>query len=207
MIWIDTSILAFGVMFLAAASPGPAIIYVAARTSQRGVTAGAATVVGIFLSEVIIFSIAILLAWGALSLSNGSVQWVKWIGVATLVFFAWMLWPGRQSDAPRDNDLPLSTANDTLIGFTLGIANPFHILFVAAFLPGLAFKDLFTASQSAIVITSALTGALLPMVIAVGVGQGITEYLERNKTIVLRVSSGLILVFSVILATSDPTLG
>ena len=131
-------LLAFlGASVLLAITPGPAVVYILARTLSQGRASGLASVLGVALGN---FGNAVGAALGlaaVFAVSAMAFTLVKWAGAAYLVWLGVQMW--RRADAPLDaanHVVPAHTPWRIFRdGFVVALLNPKTALFFAAFLP------------------------------------------------------------------------
>jgi len=114
------------------ASPGPGVIYVAARTLSQGRRAGFASMFGIESGEVVWFAAVATGLAAILAASSDALTVLRYAGAAYLVYLGVLRW--RQSEkveTPRPAPLGRIFAQ----GFLTQILNPKVAVFVIAFLP------------------------------------------------------------------------
>ena len=123
---------------LAAASPGPSVVALVARTLVRGREGAAPLVAGIILGDIVWLAGAVL-GLAALAATLGSLFiLVRLLAAAYLIYLAWKLWtaPARTSEpgeiAESDSGFGLFL---TGLGMTLG--NPKAMAFYLALLPSI----------------------------------------------------------------------
>ena len=148
-------LLAFvGASLVLALTPGPAVVYIIARTVAQGRASGLASVLGVALGN-LGNAIGAALGLAALfAVSSAAFTVVKWAGAAYLVWLGIRLWrtpSAANTDAPRPAAQPLKRVFRD--GFVVALLNPKTTLFFAAFLP--QFLD---ANGSPLVQTLALGG-------------------------------------------------
>ncbi|HEV2216462.1 MAG TPA: LysE family translocator [Candidatus Dormibacteraeota bacterium] len=128
-----TTLLLFAlVTFVLTASPGPGVIYVAARTLGQGRRAGFASMFGIESGEVVWIAAAATGLAALLAASADALTVVRYAGAAYLIYLGVQRW--RQSEVvepPRPAPLGRIFAQ----GFLTQILNPKVAVFVIAFLP------------------------------------------------------------------------
>jgi homoserine/homoserine lactone efflux protein len=118
--------------FVFSASPGPAVLLVAARAYQSGFRASLAAIFGVLCGNLFYFALSAT-ALGAVIFAAGEYFFVaQWCGAAYLAYLATARLL-RRADA-ADNKTPLASAafRDSLI---MQLANPKTIVFFIAFLP------------------------------------------------------------------------
>ena len=120
-----------------ALTPGPAVVYIVARTVAQGRACGLASVFGVALGN-LANAIGAALGLAALfAISSSAFTVVKWAGAAYLVFLGVRMWRAP-SEAPASGleatpRQPLARVFRE--GFTVALLNPKTSLFFAAFLP------------------------------------------------------------------------
>ena len=130
-------LLAFvGASLVLALTPGPAVVYIVARTLAQGRASGIASVLGVALGN-LANAVGAALGLAALfAVSSAAFTLVKWAGAAYLVYLGIKLW--RAAPAPADAQLrPARQPLQRLFrdGFVVALLNPKTTLFFAAFLP------------------------------------------------------------------------
>lgn len=119
-----------------ALTPGPAVVYIIARTVAQGRACGLASVLGVALGN---FANAVGAALGLAALfavSAAAFTVVKWAGAAYLVYLGIRMW--RTPSAPQDASAQAEAkplAHVFRDGFVVALLNPKTTLFFAAFLP------------------------------------------------------------------------
>jgi len=130
--------------------PGPIVTLVIANAIAHGRGTGLATVAGASTGN------AVLVAVGALGLTTllaalaDIFEWVRWAGVAYLVYLGLRQWREviRASAAPETVAVPRGP-NVFTQGFVVAITNPKTVLFYAAFFPQFIDRGLPVAPQVA----------------------------------------------------------
>jgi threonine/homoserine/homoserine lactone efflux protein len=151
-------LLAFvGASLVLALTPGPAVVYIVARTLAQGRACGLSSVLGVALGN---FANAVGAALGLAALfavSSTAFTVVKWAGAAYLVYLGirmWLATPAVQDATPQAPLQPLRRVFRD--GFVVALLNPKTTLFFAAFLP--QFMD---AHASPLMQTLALGGVFI----------------------------------------------
>lgn len=131
-------LLAFaGASLVLALTPGPAVVYIVARTVAQGRACGLASVLGVALGN-LGNAIGAALGLAALfAVSSAAFTVVKWAGAAYLVYLGLRMWCARPAGAAQG---PKADARQPLArvfrdGFVVALLNPKTSLFFAAFLP------------------------------------------------------------------------
>ncbi len=130
-------LLAFvGASLVLALTPGPAVVYIVARTLAQGRACGLTSVLGVALGN-LANAVGAALGLAALfAVSSVAFTVVKWVGAAYLVYLGIQLWrspPAVASDAAQVPRKPLRRIFRD--GFLVAMLNPKTTLFFAAFLP------------------------------------------------------------------------
>lgn len=117
-------------------TPGPAVVYVVARTLAQGRVYGCASVIGVALGN---FANAVGAAIGLAALfavSSVAFTAIKWAGAAYLLYLGIQMWrrPALVTDQPQP--VPAKSLRRVFRdGFLVAMLNPKTTLFFAAFLP------------------------------------------------------------------------
>lgn len=145
-------LLAFvGASLVLALTPGPAVVYIVARTLAQGRASGLSSVLGVALGN-LANAVGAALGLAALfAVSSTAFTVVKWAGAAYLVYLGVKMW--RTAPASVSATLPQAQPLRRIFrdGFLVALLNPKTTLFFAAFLP--QFMD---ANGSPLVQTLAL---------------------------------------------------
>lgn len=132
-------LLAFVAASLALAlTPGPAVVYIIARTVAQGRACGLSSVAGVALGN-LANAVGAAIGLAALfAVSSTAFTVVKWAGAAYLVYLGIRMWR-TPAAAPQDPALPRAEAQPLARvfrdGFVVALLNPKTTLFFAAFLP------------------------------------------------------------------------
>ncbi len=133
-------LLAFiGASLLLALTPGPAVVYIVARTVAQGRASGMASVLGVALGNLANAAGAALGLAALFAVSATAFAIVKWAGAAYLVYLGVRMWlarPAALDAAPAAHLRPLRSLRRVFRdGFVVALLNPKTTLFFAAFLP------------------------------------------------------------------------
>lgn len=130
----------FGLFVIAALMllvvPGPAVLYIFARSVEQGRTAGVVSAVGVFSATLVHIAAAALGLSAILASSALAFSIVKYAGAAYLIWLGLRKLFGPVSDAPADAATGRRD-NARLLrdGFVVNLLNPKTALFFLAFLP------------------------------------------------------------------------
>lgn len=134
----DTPLLVafMGASLVLALTPGPAVVYIVARTLAQGRACGLASVVGVALGN-LANAVGAALGLAALfAISSTAFTVVKWAGAAYLVYLGVRMWRATSASlnaVPQPATQPLRRVFRD--GFLVAMLNPKTTLFFAAFLP------------------------------------------------------------------------
>jgi threonine/homoserine/homoserine lactone efflux protein len=130
-------LLAFvGASLVLALTPGPAVVYIVARTLAQGRACGLASVLGVALGNLANAAGAALGLAAVFAVSSAAFSFVKWAGAAYLVYLGLRMWraaPALPANTPQAPFQPLERVFRD--GFLVALLNPKTTLFFAAFLP------------------------------------------------------------------------
>lgn len=129
------------------AIPGPNVALIVANSLRNGFRAGVATVLGTTVGvgvqlALVVFSLAALIAAAAEAL-----QWIKWAGVAYLIYLGVRTWREPAGDLDRIEATPAMFRRGCLVA----VVNPKTLLFNAAFIPQFVGGETATIGGLAIV--------------------------------------------------------
>jgi threonine/homoserine/homoserine lactone efflux protein len=130
-------LLAFvGASLALALTPGPAVVYIVARTLTQGRACGLASVLGVALGNL---ANAVGAAFGLAALfavSSAAFTVVKWAGAAYLVYLGIRMWRAAPGITDKPPNVPVQPLRRVFRdGFMVALLNPKTTLFFAAFLP------------------------------------------------------------------------
>ena len=140
-----------------ALTPGPAVVYIVARTLAQGRACGLASVLGVALGN-LANAVGAALGLAALfAVSSVAFTVVKWAGAAYLVYLGIRMWRAIPAIPEAKVQAPLKPLRRVFRdGFVVALLNPKTTLFFAAFLP--QFMD---AHASPLMQTLALGGVFV----------------------------------------------
>ena len=130
-------LLAFvGASLLLALTPGPAVVYILARTLSQGRASGLASVLGVALGN-LGNAIGAALGLAALfAVSSAAFTVVKWAGAGYLIYLGVKMWRAPAADLVAAPQAAAQSARRVFrAGFVVALLNPKTTLFFAAFLP------------------------------------------------------------------------
>lgn len=115
--------------------PGPNVALIVANSVAHGRRYGLLTVAGTSAAMVPQLAFTALGVTGALTIASQVFEWVRWAGVAYLVWLAVQAWRASSPDLTRVSPEPRSGRAIFSRGFLVSLTNPKTLLFYGAFLP------------------------------------------------------------------------
>jgi threonine/homoserine/homoserine lactone efflux protein len=116
-------------------TPGPAVLYIVARSVQQGRAAGLASVLGIHLGTIVHIAAAAV-GLSALIVSSAlAFAVVKYLGAAYLIWIGLRTLMTREPDAEAPAPPPARLGRVFRDGFVVNLLNPKTAIFFLAFLP------------------------------------------------------------------------
>jgi threonine/homoserine/homoserine lactone efflux protein len=113
--------------------PGPNVALVVANTLQHGLRAGTVTVLGTTTGIALQLVLVTVGLAAVIHAAASALLWIKWLGVAYMLYLAVVTWRQPASDLARVQ--PDASPKVFRHGLLLAIVNPKVLLFNAAFLP------------------------------------------------------------------------
>ena len=164
-------------------SPGPAVIYIVARSVDQGRLAGVVSMLGIN-SATLLHTTAAAFGLSALLVNSAlAFNIVKYLGAAYIVFLGIQQLRGNGAQAIREQRKRASLSHLFVQGFVVNLLNPKVALFFLAFLPQFADPARGSVTHQIILL------GLLYVVLAVSVDSGyavlagsLGELLRSNRT-------------------------
>src|SRR5271156_173149 len=115
--------------------PGPNVSLIVANSIAYGTRYGLLTVAGTS------SAIVVQLALTSLGVLAGWFEWIRWVGVAYLLFLGIRQWRAAPVDLTRTPPQPRSFRSIALRGFLISLTNPKTLLFYGAFFPQFLTSD------------------------------------------------------------------
>jgi homoserine/homoserine lactone efflux protein len=144
--------------------PGPNVALIVANSVAYGVRFGLITVAGTTTAMVLQLGLTVL---GMTTFLAASAHWfgyLRWVGVAYLLYLGWRSWNAAPVDLTDTPALPRQRRGIYLRGFAVSLTNPKTLLFYGAFLPQFISPDadpvrqLVLLAATFVVIAAALDG-------------------------------------------------
>ncbi|WP_188821511.1 LysE family translocator [Brucella endophytica] len=140
--------------------PGPNVALITANSVAYGRKFGLITVLGTTAAMVPQLALTVLGMTGLLALAGELFEWVRWIGVAYLVYLGFQAWRAPGIDLTQIKPEPRSVRSIFWRGFLVSSANPKTLLFYGAFFPQFVSPDAPIVPQLILLSVSFLTVAL-----------------------------------------------
>lgn len=115
--------------------PGPNVALIVANSVVHGRKYGLVTVAGTSAAMVPQLALAALGMTGILSVFGGLFDWIRWIGIAYLVWLGVQAWRADTADLTKVTAEPRTAIGIFLRGFLVSLTNPKTLLFYGAFFP------------------------------------------------------------------------
>ena len=136
--------------------PGPNVALIVANSLAHGTRYGLVTVAGTSCAMVLQLAVAVLGLGGLLALAAGWLEWVRWLGVAYLIYLGVSAWSAPATDLPGVRAQGRSMRTMFMRGFLVSLTNPKTLLFYSAFLPQFVSPGADQASQLAVLAVTFL---------------------------------------------------
>lgn len=144
------------------AIPGPNVALIVANSIAHGRRYGLLTVGGTSAAMVPQLGLTVLGTTGTLTLFGHVFEWVRWLGVAYLIYLAVQAWRAPAVDLTTVVPEPRSARIIFLRGFLVSLTNPKTLLFYGAFFPQFINLDANVSFQLALLsATFLLLAAIL----------------------------------------------
>lgn len=156
--------------------PGPNVALIVANSLTHGVRAGLMTVAGTSAAMVIQLSLTVAGLSGMLALFSHWFEWLRWLGVAYIVYLGIKAWTAKADDG-RSNVRADAQAARVMFGrgFLVSLTNPKTLLFYGAFLP-----QFVTAGDAATAQLSLLAVTFLTIAVVLDSGWAILAHRMRG---------------------------
>jgi threonine/homoserine/homoserine lactone efflux protein len=121
--------------------PGPNVSLIVANSVAYGTRYGLLTVVGTSSAIVVQLALTALGLTATLGMLAGWFEWIRWFGVAYLLYLGIRQWTAPPVDLSRTKPQPRSFRAIALRGFLISLTNPKTLLFYGAFFPQFLSPD------------------------------------------------------------------
>jgi homoserine/homoserine lactone efflux protein len=121
--------------------PGPNVSLIMANSIAHGTRYGLLTVIGTSSAIIVQLGLTVLGLSATLGMMATWFEWVRWIGVAYLLYLGIRQWRAPPVDLTRTRPQPRSVRAIALRGFLISLTNPKTLLFYGAFFPQFLSPD------------------------------------------------------------------
>jgi len=149
---INAALTLIGATAILVAIPGPNVALIIANTIARGFRFGAMTVLGTTIGVAVQIVVVVLGLAALLEFAASAFTWLKWAGVAYLLYLGISSWRQGVEDLQETSASKRPLHALFLQGLLLAIINPKTLLFNAAFLPQFVSMDAGSVSLMAAAI-------------------------------------------------------
>lgn len=140
--------------------PGPNVALIVANSVAYGVRYGLVTIAGSATAMVLQLTLVTLGLAEALGRFGTVMEWVRWIGVAYIVWIGVRAWRAPPVDLTQVRPEPKSLREIFLRGLVVSLTNPKTLVFFGAFLPQFVTHDAPLRPQLALLSTTFLALAM-----------------------------------------------
>jgi homoserine/homoserine lactone efflux protein len=130
--------------------PGPNVSLIVANSIAYGTRFGLLTVSGTSAAIVLQLALTALGLTATLGILAAWFEWIRWVGVAYLLYLGYRQWTAAPVDLTRTPPQPRSFHAIALRGFLISLTNPKTLLFYGAFFPQFLVSDAPIAPQVAL---------------------------------------------------------
>jgi len=178
--------------------PGPNVALIVANSIRYGIRMGAVTVLGTTVGVGIQLVMVVLGVAAVVELVAEALIWIRWAGVAYLVYLGIRTWNEPASDLSEVNAAPAVFWR----GCMIAAINPKTLLFNAAFLPQFIATEGSAGMQLAVVATVFLAVLLVGDLLWALTAGSARKLLSRYSSTRNRVTGGFLVMAGVGLALS-----
>jgi threonine/homoserine/homoserine lactone efflux protein len=180
--------------------PGPNVALIVANSVAYGTRYGLMTVAGTCSAMVPQLALTVLGMAAVLSVMAAWFEWLRWIGVAYLMFLGIMQWRATPVDLTQTCPQPKSLRQIYFRAFLVSCANPKTLLFFGAFFPQFVSNDRNFSGQIALLcVTFLVLAAVLDSCWAFCAGRA-RRVLARHGRLRNRFTGGVLIGAAVGLA-------
>ena len=140
--------------------PGPNVALIVANSVAHGLRYGLTTVAGTSAAMVLQLAVAGLGMTGLLASLGGWFEWLRWLGVAYLLYLGIRQWRAPAIDLTKTPAEPRSARAIFLRGLLVSLTNPKTLLFYGAFFPQFVAAGRPVATQVALLAATFLALAI-----------------------------------------------
>lgn len=172
------------------AIPGPNVALIVANSIRDGFRAGAITVLGTTLGVALQLVFVVLGLAAVVEMAADALVWIRWVGVAYLVYLGIRTWNMPADDLSKVTPMPALFWR----GCMIAALNPKTLLFNAAFLPQFVVADGGVASQLAVVAAVFLVVLIIGDMLWALMADSAKRVLGRYSLARNRITGGFLLI-------------
>ena len=183
------------------AIPGPNVALIVANSLRDGFRAGATTAIGVTCGNAVQLLLVVLGMAAVINYAAGALTWIRWAGVAYLVYLGIKTWNEPADDLSRVAPKPAVFWRAVIIA----AINPKTLLFIAAFLPQFVVVDAGLAGHPATIAVVFLAVLLAGDLLWALTADSAKRYLDRFSKARNRITGGFLVAAGVGLALARRT--
>ena len=180
------------------AIPGPNVALIVANSIGHGFRSGAMTALGVTCGNAVQLVVVVLGMAAVIEFAAEALSWIRWAGVAYLVYLGIRTWNEPAGDLGRVQAAPAVFWRAVLIA----AINPKTLLFIAAFLPQFVVIDGGMAGHPATVATVFLAVLLAGDLVWAATAGSARRLLERYSAARNRITGGFLVAAGIGLAVA-----
>jgi threonine/homoserine/homoserine lactone efflux protein len=172
--------------------PGPNVALIVANSVAHGTRFGLLTVAATSCAVVVHLTFTVLGATAVLSILAASFDWLRWLGVAYLLWLGIATWRASAVDLAATRPQARSTRLIYARGFLVGLTNPKTLLFYSAFFPQFITPGPTAADQLLLLAVTFLAVAIVLDSLWAMLAGRLREFLVARSKLHNRVTGGLL---------------
>jgi threonine/homoserine/homoserine lactone efflux protein len=179
-----------------AAMPGPCNLLTLSRSAAAGCAAGAAVTAGAIAATLILVSVSMMAALGALFISPTALEVLRWGGIFVLLWLAWRLLRPDTVVSPVRTRRSASPFGDVASGLLVGLSSPFNLVFFIALMPQFLPETGLGAYTATASIGAVLAGTVLSMSGVIAIGASAKEAFDARPAWIERGAGVAMILFA-----------
>ena len=178
--------------------PGPNVAFIVANSIRWGFRVGATTALGVTVGNAIQLLVVVLGMAAVIEYAAEALTWIRWAGVAYLVYLGIRTWNEPAGDLSQVKAAPAVFWRAVLIA----AINPKTLLFIAAFLPQFVVLDAGLVGHPATIATVFLAVQLIGDAVWAATADSARRLLRRFATARNRITGSFLVAAGLGLALS-----
>ena len=178
--------------------PGPNVAFIVANSIRWGFRVGATTALGVTVGNAIQLLVVVLGMAAVIEYAAEALTWIRWAGVAYLVYLGIRTWNEPADDLSQVKAAPAVFWRAVLIA----AINPKTLLFIAAFLPQFVVLDAGLVGHPATIATVFLAVQLIGDAVWAATADSARRLLRRFATARNRITGSFLVAAGLGLALS-----